>query len=67
MEERFSQFQDVVETTAELRGVIPEPMRAIKVKVIDHLDELCREFIAASPFAILASRSSNGWLRLAEG
>ena len=62
MEERFSQFQDVVETTAELRSVIPEPMRAIKVKVIDHLDELCREFIAASPFVVLASRSLNGWL-----
>ena len=62
MKERFSEFQDVVETPAELRRVIPEPMHAIKVKVIDHLDELCREFIAASPFVILASRSSNGWV-----
>ena len=64
MTDRFGDFQEIVTTSAELRRVVPEPMRAIQAKVIDHLDEVCREFIAASPFVVLASRSSQGWLDL---
>ena len=62
MPERFSEFQDVVTSVDELRAVIREPMSAIRYKVIDHLDDVCRRFIQASPFAILASRSSQGWM-----
>ena len=64
MTERFSHFQEIVQNVDELRAVIPGPMKAIKVKVIDHIDDLCREFIQASPFVILASRSADGWLDL---
>lgn len=45
------------EELAELYG--PPSERAL-LKVIPHLDEHCRAFIAASPFAVLATSGSRG-------
>ena len=49
-------------TTADgLRELYGEPVERARVKVIDHVDAHCRDFIAASPFLILASGSSTGF------
>jgi len=43
-----------------LREIIGQPSHRIKAKVIDHVDDLSRRFIAASPFAVLATRRPEG-------
>lgn len=47
-------------TDAELRGVYREPSRRSLEKEIDHLDAHCRDFIAHSPFAVLATADGAG-------
>jgi uncharacterized protein len=37
------------------------PSRLVQDKVIDHLDRHCRNFIALSPFATLATADPEGW------
>jgi uncharacterized protein len=53
---------DVVRTRARLRAIIREPNRNVSHKAIDHVDELCRRFIEASPLVIVASRGRDGLL-----
>jgi hypothetical protein len=45
---------------ASLREVYRRPAQRSLDKEIDHLDEHCRDFIAHSPFVILASTSGDG-------
>ena len=42
------------------RDIMGQPSHRIKAKVINHVDALARRFIAASPFAVLATRRSDG-------
>lgn len=47
-------------TIDSLRELIAPPERPAVEKAIDHLDEHCRDFIARSPFFVLASSDARG-------
>lgn len=53
-------FEEVVTTRERLRQIVSHPNQAIVDKVIDHIDEVCRRFIAASPFAVIATKGADG-------
>lgn len=53
-------FQDLLTTRDELDGLYGPPTEAVQNKAIDHLDVHCREFIARSPFALLATADARG-------
>lgn len=55
-------FGDVVQSKEELRELVPPPPDGSPPlrKQIDHLDEHCRDFIARSPFFLLATASADG-------
>ena len=61
MEERFEEF---VATEARLRELKGAPGIRSRKKEIDRIDDICRRFIAASPFLIVASRGGDGRLDL---
>ncbi len=58
----FSQFSDFVTTPEELERVIGAPLPQIIAKEISALDQMCRDFIAASPFCLIASANPDGHL-----
>jgi uncharacterized protein len=55
-------FGELIETEEQLREVVPAPAAdsAPVRKQIDRLDEHCRDFIARSPFFVLATAGANG-------
>ena len=53
-------FEEVITTPERLRQIVSQPTQAISEKVIDHIDDICRRFIAASPFAVIATRGGDG-------
>jgi uncharacterized protein len=55
-------FGRLVQSEAELRDVVPAPHEGSPPlrKQIDHLDPHCRDFIARSPFFLLATANSAG-------
>jgi uncharacterized protein len=53
-------FDEVIDTLQRLQALTRPPTERARNKVIDHIDEICRRFIAASPFMIVASRGSDG-------
>ena len=55
-------FGELVRSEEELREVVPPPAQDSPPlrKQIDHLDAHCRDFIARSPFFLLATSSSAG-------
>ncbi len=53
-------FETVVETTEELAGLYGPPAEAVEQKAIDRLDGHCRDFIARSPFVLVASSNRDG-------
>lgn len=55
-------FDKVIETMQQLRSLTRQPSERARSKAIDHVDEICRRFIAASPFVIVASRGADGRL-----
>ena len=57
-------FDEVIESPQRLRALTLQPTERARNKVIDHIDEICRRFIAASPFVIVASRGADGRLDL---
>jgi PPOX class probable FMN-dependent enzyme len=44
----------------QLRQILPPPRETTKAKVLDQLDEQAREFLAASPFLVLATAGRDG-------
>src|SRR5215207_4070202 len=56
----MNRFEEVVGTRERLRELSKQPSARAINKVIDHIDELCRRFIAASPFVLVASRGGDG-------
>lgn len=52
--------RQVVASPDELGEIYEPPSERALLKVIPHLDEHCRAFIAASPFAVLATSGSRG-------
>jgi PPOX class probable FMN-dependent enzyme len=55
-------FDEVIATQARLRELTREPSERAGNKVIDHIDDICRRFIAATPFVLVASRGADGHL-----
>lgn len=49
-----------IDDESSLREIIGRPSQMTKAKVVDHVDVLARRFIAASPFAVLATRRADG-------
>jgi uncharacterized protein len=49
-----------IETEAELRALIGEPLELVRSKIADRLNVLTREFIERSPFLCLATADANG-------
>jgi uncharacterized protein len=52
--------QHAITTVEQLREVYPPPADRALRKELDHLDVHCREFIALSPFVLVASADADG-------
>ena len=59
-----SRFEEVITTRERLRELHGKPGPASSNKVIDHIDDICRRFIAACPFVMVATRGADGRLDL---
>ena len=57
-------IDEVIATQDELRGYRKPPSRFVANKVIDHVDDLARRFIAASSMVVLATRRADGGIDL---
>jgi PPOX class probable FMN-dependent enzyme len=55
-------YEEGVASSARLRELYKQPSHRGRNKVIDRVDDICRRFIAASPFLVLASRGRDGRL-----
>jgi PPOX class probable FMN-dependent enzyme len=53
-------FADVLRSADEVVGLYGEPVEAVVSKIIDHLDGHCRDFIALSPFVLVATADELG-------
>lgn len=57
----FGQSVDrLIDSADRIRAVLGEPKPRVKAKVTDHVDDTARRFIAASSFAVLATRRADG-------
>ena len=56
----MSAFKQVIQNEAELREILGYAGRAAQNKVILEVDDICRAFIAKSPFVLLGSTDANG-------
>jgi uncharacterized protein len=56
----MSQFKQVIQNEAELREILGYAGKAAQNKVIPEIDDICRAFIAKSPFILLGSTDANG-------
>ena len=57
---RVAGFSERLTSLEALRELIPPPEKPAVEKAIDHLDAHCRDFIARSPFFVLASSDAEG-------
>ena len=55
-------FEREITEIAELRALYPPTSARAAAKVIDHIDAICRRYIAASPFLLIATRGADGRL-----
>ncbi len=53
-------FEDTITTLEELREVIAPPSDLVTAKEVAAFDEYCRDFIARSPFVLIASTDGEG-------
>jgi PPOX class probable FMN-dependent enzyme len=58
--EPSSELQGVIDSIEDLRAIVGPVMPKILAKEIDHLDQICRDFIALSPFCFVASSNPEG-------
>jgi uncharacterized protein len=54
----YPAFVEVLSTEAEIENVIGKPSPKVLAKVLNYLDDICRAFIARSPFVVVASSDS---------
>jgi PPOX class probable FMN-dependent enzyme len=59
-----NRFEEVITTHDRLRQIVSPPPPAIANKVIDHIDDICRRFISASPFAVISTKGTDGLIDL---
>lgn len=55
-------FDEVIETKERLREIVGTPSHRMAGKSIDHLDDICRKYIAATPYIVISTRGSDGLL-----
>ena len=60
--DRFAAFSDIVTSIDETMAVLGTPMPQVLAKVTDRLDDVCRRFIAKSPFCLVASSDPHGFI-----
>ncbi len=60
----MGRFEEVITTRERLRELNKLPSHRAGNKAIDHIDDICRRFIAACPFVMVASRGADGRLDL---
>jgi hypothetical protein len=53
-------FNDLITSTDQLDSVLGRPSPRVLAKAIDRLDDLCRRFIASSPFVLVGSTDIAG-------
>lgn len=56
----MDRFAEPITTVEALREVIDPPFEQLFQKTIHHLDDHCRDFIARSPFVLIASSDGEG-------
>src|SRR5476651_2047517 len=56
----MGQYEEEIRSRSRLRELISEPPGIVIAKVIDHIDDHCRRFIAASPLVMVATRGADG-------
>ncbi len=54
------QFREVLTSEAEVEAILGKPTSRVLAKVTDRIDGLIRDFIARSPFFLLATAGSGG-------
>jgi uncharacterized protein len=57
-------FDETIATRERLREIYRQPTHRVADKVIDRIDPICRAFIAACPFVVVATRGADGKLDL---
>jgi PPOX class probable FMN-dependent enzyme len=57
-------FDEIITTRQRLRELNKLPGHLVINKTIDHIDDVCSRFIAASPFVVVASRGADNRLDL---
>lgn len=57
-------FDETITTRKRLRELHGTAMPASAGKAINHIDDICRRFIAASPFVLVGTRGADGRLDL---
>ncbi|MGE0701172.1 MAG: pyridoxamine 5'-phosphate oxidase family protein [Hyphomicrobiaceae bacterium] len=55
-------FDEVISSRERLREIMGMPNHRVAAKVVDHIDDICRRFIDASPFAVISTRGRDGRL-----
>jgi len=53
-------IREMLSTEAEIEKLIGKPSSKVLAKVVNSLDEICRAFIARSPFVVVASSDADG-------
>ena len=59
-----ARFEEIITTWGRLCELNKLPSQKVSNNAIDHIDEICRRFIAASSFVMVASRGPDGRLDL---
>jgi len=57
---KFAGIRDVITSVDDVCAVIGTPMPHVVAKVTDKLDDICRTFLAKSPFCLIASSNPDG-------
>ncbi|MEO6065371.1 MAG: MSMEG_1061 family FMN-dependent PPOX-type flavoprotein [Lysobacterales bacterium] len=57
-------FDEVISDQARLREIIGHAGALVANKAIDHIDDICRRFIAASPYVIMGTMGGDGLIDL---
>ncbi|EEE38369.1 phosphohydrolase (MutT/nudix family protein) [Rhodobacteraceae bacterium KLH11] len=58
----FSEFSNLITSDEELEQICGQPLPQIVAKELSALDQMCRDFIAASSFCLIASANPDGHL-----
>jgi PPOX class probable FMN-dependent enzyme len=55
-------FDEVITTKEKLREIVGTPSHRMSGKGIDHIDDICRKYIAASPYIVISTCGGDGLL-----